>query len=82
MSKPKFFQAVLKPIRGNVMDKVYPQLKGDKQLTIEERLGNPHGACPECDENSWWLLPKEGVAVKESGKPYIECLNCGYTTHL
>ena len=33
-------------------------------------------------KNEWMLLAKEGVAVREGGKPYIECLGCGNTTHL
>jgi hypothetical protein len=28
------------------------------------------------------LLAKEQVAVKEGGKAYCECLNCGMMTHL
>jgi hypothetical protein len=80
-TKPKFYKAVLKPIKGNVFDKVYPWLKGDNQLTIAERLGNAEGKC-ECGHNEWMLLADECVAVKEGGKPYIECLNCGMLTHL
>ena len=82
MSKPRFFQAVLEEVKGNVLDHVYPQFKGDKQMTLEERMGSDKGNCPECDCNSWILLPKEGVAVSEGGKPYIECMGCGLTSHL
>jgi len=82
MSKPKFYQAVLKEVKGNVLDHVYPQFKGSEQLTMEERLGNEEAKCPECQKNHWYLLPKESIAVSEGEKPYIECLGCGYTTHL
>ena len=82
MSKPVFYKTKLVRIKGNVMDEVYPHLKGDKQLTLAERLGNDRGACSECDENRWFLHPKESVAVSESGKQYIECIRCGFTTHL
>ena len=47
-------------------------------MTLEERIGK----CPECDANSWILLPKESIAVTEGGKPYCECMGCGLTTHL
>jgi hypothetical protein len=81
MSKPKFYQAVLKPIKGNVFDEVYPWLKGANQLTIAERLGNAEGKC-ECGGNKWMLLAEEQVAVTQGGKPYIECLSCGLMSHL
>lgn len=79
MSKPKFYQGVLKPINGNVLKYVYPHIDN---MTMEERMGSEDAICPECGNNEWWLLPKESVIVKESGKPYIECLHCGYHTHL
>jgi predicted RNA-binding Zn-ribbon protein involved in translation (DUF1610 family) len=83
MDKPKFFQAVLKPVKGNVFDHVYPQLIGSPhQCTITERMGNPEGKCPDCGQNSWIILAQESSIVREGGKPYIECLNCGYGTHL
>jgi hypothetical protein len=82
MSKPKFYQAVLKEVKGNVLDHVYPHLKGENQLTIEERLGDEEGTCYECGGNSWIILPEESCAVQEGGKPYIECMHCGITTHL
>lgn len=77
----KFYQAVLKEVKGNVLDHVYPHLKGNGQLTMEERLGNPEGNC-ECGGSEWILLPKESIAVSQGGKPYIECMNCGELTHL
>jgi len=82
MSKPKFFQAVLQEVKGNVLDHVYPQLKGEEQLTMTERMGSEDALCEECGDNKWMLLADESVAVKEGGKPYMECLGCGYTTHL
>ena len=82
MSKPKFYQAELKEVKGNVLDHVYPHLKGDQQLTLEERLGSSNAECPDCGDNEWILLPEESAAVREGGKPYCECKNCGLTTHL
>lgn len=79
MSKPKFFQAVLVPVKGNVLKAVY----GDHcTLTMTERMGSENAICPECGKNVWILLPKEGGMVREGGKPYIECMECGYGTHL
>ena len=78
MSKPKFYQSVLVPIKGNVLEHVYQT----KSLTMTERMGSEEARCPECNKNVWMLLPEESSAVREGGKPYIECLNCGYTTHL
>lgn len=81
--KPRFFQAVLKEVKGNVLDHVYPHLKGSiHQMTIQERMGNAQGTCPDCDSNSWILLADESCAVREGGKPYIECMGCGLTSHL
>jgi hypothetical protein len=81
MRKPKFYRAELIEIKGNVLDEVYPYFKGE-QLTMEERMGSEEAKCPECSNNEWWLLPGDSVAVREGGKPYIECLNCGLHTHL
>lgn len=75
MSKPIFYQAVLTKL--NEAD-VLRQTNG---IPINERMGE-NAICPECGDNRWWLLPKSGVAVREGGKNYCECLNCGYTTHL
>ena len=89
MCKPKFYQVVLEEVKGNVLDHVYPHLKGKEQLTMLERMGSNNADCPECKEqgiekteNRWMLYPKESVAVSQGGKPYIECLDCGYMTHL
>lgn len=82
MSKPKFYQAVLKEVKGNVLDHVYPQFKGREQLTMKERMGSDEARCPDCGENKWMLLAQESVSVVQGGKPYMECLNCGLTTHL
>lgn len=78
----KFYQAVLVEVEGNVIDHVYPHLIKHK-ITLEERMPND-ALCPECDDSrrEWYLLPKESIMVKEGGKPYCECMNCGYTTHL
>ena len=82
LPKPKFFKAELVEIGGNVLDHVYPHLKGKGQLTMAERMGTDEAKCPECSNNEWWLLPNDSVTVREGGKPYIECLNCGHQTHL
>ena len=79
MRKPKFFQAVLVPVE-NVLEHVYGN-KADL-ITMTERMGSEEAKCPDCGKNVWWLLPKEGGAVREGGKPYIECIECGYQTHL
>jgi len=74
--RPKFFQAELKiRTHSDIM-------KLTKGLSLTERMGSEKAECPECGCNHWWLLPREGAAVREGGKPYIECLNCGYSTHL
>jgi len=75
---PKFYQAVLKPIK-DVMKHVYPT--NHHLFKLEERMGK-HASCPECGGNEWMLLAQESVAVKQGGKPYCECLECGYSTHL
>ena len=81
MGQPKFFQAVLVEVKEDIIDHVYPQLKNHpNKPTLNDRL--PEGKCEHCGGNEWILLPKEGVAVREGGKPYIECLNCGEVTHL
>ena len=80
MEKPTFYKTELVEIKGDVLDFVYPLAKG--QLTMTERMGSDEAKCPECGKNHWYLLPSEGAAVREGGKPYIECLECGYQTHL
>ena len=71
----RFFKAVLvEKTEQEVLDDVYPM----GGVAIEERISN----CPECDSDSWILLPDESVAVKEGGKQYCECMGCGLTTHL
>ena len=82
MSKPKFYQAVLKEVKGNVLDHVYPHFKGSNQLTMVERMGSDEAKCSECGGNHWMLLSEQQVAVAQGGKPYCECLGCGYMTHL
>ena len=76
MAKPKFFQAALLKLDD---DQVKDILKGS---SISERMGSEDAACPECGHNVWWLLPLNCAARREGGKPYCECLNCGYTTHM
>ncbi len=80
MSKPKFYQAVLQEVTENIFEHVYPHLNSN-EFSIKERMGNDEGMC-SCGHNEWMLLAKESVAVSQGGKPYIECLNCGETSHL
>lgn len=75
---PKFYQAVLKPIK-DVMKHVYPT--NHHLFTLEERMGK-NASCSDCGGNEWMLLADKQVAVAQGGKPYCECLGCGYTTHL
>jgi hypothetical protein len=75
-AKPKFYQAVLKPIK-DVIAHVYPQ----GGITLEERMPN-NACCDNCGGNEWMLLAKESIAVVQGGKAYCECLRCGSTTHL
>ena len=83
MSKPKFYQAVLVPIKGNVLDHVYPHLIGTpNQMTMTERMGTEEAKCGECGGNKWIVLAEESCAVQEGGKPYIECMGCSSITHL
>lgn len=79
--KPKFYKAELVEIKGNVLDEVNPHLPNGT-FTMAERMGSEEAKCPDCSNNEWWLLPSDSCAVREGGKPYIECLNCGYQTHL
>ena len=78
MSKPKFYETELKEI-PDVIKYIYPL---NDEITMAERMGNENAECPDCGNNEWWLLPKECVAVREGGKPYIQCLYCVYHTHL
>jgi len=80
---PKFYQAILQEVKGNVLEYVYPQLKGGRYMpTMTERMGDENATCPECSKNEWMILAKETASVREGGKSYIECINCGYFTHL
>ena len=77
MSKPVFFQAVLTRLDDSEV------LKQTNGVSVKERMdGDEEAKCPECGQNRWWLLPMQGAARREGGKPYMECLNCGYSTHL
>jgi hypothetical protein len=84
---PQFFKCILVPIETDkVLETAYSDNKRalhfitNGEMTLQERL--PDCTCEECGKKSWFLLPKEGVAVRTGGKPYIECLNCGFVTHL
>lgn len=83
MSKPKFYQAEINLVKGNVFDHVYPHLKGSpNQMTMTERMGSEEAECGECGGNSYIILAPESCAVREGGKPYIECMDCGMPYHL
>jgi len=75
----KFYKAELKEVPTNkVMEMVYPI--NHKFIPLEERIGD--GKCENCGNDEWIMLPDECVAVREGGKQYIECINCGEVTHL
>ena len=76
MAAPKFYQAVLKELSHDEVMKI------TKGQSLTDRMGSEDAECPDCGENGWILMPLEGAAVRIGGKPYMECLNCGYTTHL
>ena len=84
MSKPRFYQATLKLVKGDVLQHVYPYVNqnGKVTMTMTERMGSEEAKCSECGKNHWMILPQELVMVKEGGKPYIQCLECGSITHL
>ena len=84
MSKPRFYQATLKLVKGDVLQHVYPYVNqnGKVTMTMTERMGSEEAKCSECGKNHWMILPIQSSAVREGGKPYIECLECGNITHL
>ncbi len=73
---PKFYQAKLKKLNHDDV------MKLTCGLSLTERMGSELAKCPECKKNNWIVLPVESPIRKQSGKPYIECMNCGYMTHL
>lgn len=76
----EFYQSVLVKVEEqDVISKVYPP-RVAQHTTLRERLGDCK--CTECQGTKWMILPKESSMVRESGKPYIECLECGNITHL
>jgi hypothetical protein len=77
MSEIKFFACVLVPVEP--MAHVHGS-DHKKFGTLNDRL--PEGKCENCGGTEWYFLPVESVAVREGGKPYIECLNCGNIEHL
>jgi predicted RNA-binding Zn-ribbon protein involved in translation (DUF1610 family) len=79
MDKPKFYKAVLEEIPvDKIIEHCYPI--HHKEITLEERLGDC--SCYDCGKKEWWLYPKESAAVRDGGKDYIQCINCGFITHL
>jgi hypothetical protein len=80
MTNYKFFKSVLIPMDEEELIAI------TKGVSIAERLSNdnginPNAECPDCKQNKWMLYPKE-INDTLGGKPYIECLTCGYITHL
>jgi ribosomal protein L37E len=85
MAKAKFYQSVLVEVKEDIIKHTYPNLKPNQKLTLEDRLPTINGveaACEGCGSNTWIILPKQCSAIVEGGKPYIECLTCGFGTHL
>lgn len=76
MSKPVFYQSALLLLDNEQVNEI---LKGQ---SLTDRMGSEEAKCPDCGHNQWWLLPKQGAAYREGGKPYCECLYCGYITHM
>ena len=76
VNKPIFYQSVLQEIDDKKLNEI---LKGQ---SLAERMETAEAKCPECGKNKWILLPVEGAAVRTGGKPYCECMECGYQTHL
>lgn len=85
-----YVNTIVKPAEGRKYEFYQAELRklNDKEvmevtngLSVKERMGE-NAICPECGDNRWWLLPKAGAAVRTGGKPYCECINCGYTTHM
>ena len=77
----KFYQSVLVEIpEADALKSVYPERIAN-QLTLDERLPN-NCECYDCKGTEWIILPKESPTIKDSGKPYIQCMGCGSFTHL
>jgi hypothetical protein len=79
MCKPKFYQTILKEVKGDVLEHVYHKNHG---MTMKERMGSEEAKCGECGGNSYIILAEDSCAVQEGGKPYIECMGCGINYHL
>lgn len=73
----KFYKAVLKPVK----DPLHYAYGVDLGTTIDDHMYKD-GKCPDCGKDEWWFLPKESSAVREGGKPYIQCIGCGCSAHL
>jgi len=74
--KPRFYQAELKPLNDTEVQKI------TKGQSVADRMGSEAASCPDCGSNHWWIYPAMSAALRIGGKPYCECLNCGYTTHM
>jgi DNA-directed RNA polymerase subunit RPC12/RpoP len=74
----KFYKVILKPVKDPIKEAY-----GDSAATtVEEHMGDKDARCPECGHNHWWFWPKESATVRVGGKPYIQCIECSYVTHL
>lgn len=73
--KPKIYQAELRLLNDSeVLDKT-------NGIPLEERLPD-NAKCEICGNNEWFIHPVQSAGVREGGKYYCECLNCGELTHL
>ena len=74
--KPKFYKAKLFPLT------IKELLEITKGQNIAELMYDKEARCPVCGKTKWWIFPDESIVMREGGKPYCECINCGYNTHL
>jgi len=74
-----WYAAVLIPIKDPIAF-AYAHRTPEARPTLGERL--PDAICEKCGSQSWWFLPQSSPSVAESGKPEIECMHCGFITHL
>ena len=90
MKQLKFYEANLLELDNDevlrVAERRFPHSKKVLQaiqrneFDLEDRIGN--GECDKCQEKRWLILPISCNFVKEGGKSYIMCMNCGHITHL
>lgn len=90
----KFYKVVLEPVETqNVLEYAYKRFADkahtlnairNNQIRLTDRLGD--GKCSECGASEWIILPVKHPFVSleknGTGKPIIQCYNCGNITHL